>query len=83
MSKELELRNALNYLSNNWRLNPILRETFEAVFKTLDSGSAADKANAHRLREYLAYPGSDNALAAVHSLHATLLTPVGRKAAGC
>lgn len=65
MSKELELRNALNYLSNNWRLNPILRETFEAVFKTLDSGSDADKANAQTLREYLAYPGSDNALSAV------------------
>lgn len=82
MSKELELRNALNYLSNNWRLNPILRVTFEAVFKTLDSGSDADKANAQTLREYLAYPGSDNALSAVHSLHATLLTSVGRKAAG-
>lgn len=82
MTKEAELRAALNFLSNNWRLNPTLRETFDSVFKTLDSGSDADKANAKTLREYLAYPGSDTALAAVHSLHATLLTSVGRKAAG-
>lgn len=82
MTKEAELRAALNFLSNNWRLSPTLRETFDSVFKTLDSGSDADKANAKTLREYLAYPGSDTALAAVHSLHATLLTSVGRKAAG-
>jgi hypothetical protein len=82
MTKEAELRAALNFLSNNWRLNPTLRETFDSVFKTLDSGSDADKANAKTLREYLAYPGSDTALAAVHSLHATLLTSVGRKSAG-
>lgn len=82
MTKEAELRAALNFLSNNWRLNPTLRETFDSVFKTLDSGSDVDKANAKTLREYLAYPGSDTALAAVHSLHATLLTSVGRKSAG-
>lgn len=82
MTKEAELRAALNFLSKNWRLNPTLRETFDSVFKTLDSGSDADKANAKTLREYLDYPGSDNALAAVHSLHATLLTSVGRKSAG-
>jgi hypothetical protein len=81
MTKEAELRAALNFLSNNWRLNPTLRETFDSVFKTLDSGSDADKANAKTLREYLAYPGSDTALAAVHSLHATLLTSVGRNVA--
>ncbi len=82
MTKEAELRASLNILSNNWRLNPTLHETFDSVFKTLDSGSDADKANAKTLREYLAYPGSDTALAAVHSLHATLLTSVGRKSAG-
>jgi hypothetical protein len=82
MTREAELRAALNFLSNNWRLNPTLRETFDSVFKTLDSGSDVDKANAKTLREYLAYPGSDIALAAVHSLHATLLTSVGRKSAG-
>jgi len=52
MTKEAELRAALNFLSNNWRLNPTLRETFDSVFKTLDSGSDADKANAKTLREY-------------------------------
>jgi hypothetical protein len=82
MSKELVLRNALNYLGNNWRLNPTMRETFDAIFKKLDSGSNADKANAEILLKYLAYPGSDDALTAVHSLHASLLTTQGKRAAG-
>lgn len=82
MTKEAELRAALNFLSNNWRLNPTLRETFDSVFKTLDSGSDADKANAKTLREYLAYPGSAPALSAAHSLQASLMTSEGRRAAG-
>lgn len=82
MSKELELEKALNFLSNNWRLNPTMRESFDAIFQTLDSGSAADQANAEILREYLAYPGSDSALSAALSLNACLLTSPGRRAAG-
>ena len=82
MSKEVELHQALNFLANNWCHNPQLREAFEAIFKTLESGSDADKANAETLRQYLAYPGSEIALTVVHSLHASLLTKEGRRAAG-
>lgn len=82
MTKEAELTAALNFLSNNWRLNPKLRATFDAIFQTLNSGSKADIANAEALREYLAYPGSDTALSAAHSLQVSLLTTEGRRAVG-
>lgn len=82
MTKEAELRAALNFLSNNWRLNPKLRAPFDAIFQTLNSGSKADIANAEALREYLAYPGSDTALSAAHSLQVSLLTSEGRRAVG-
>lgn len=82
MKREIELKDALDFLSNNWRLDPTLREAFDAIFKTLSSGSKAARANAEVLRKYLAYPGSDAALSAAHSLHASLSTSSGRRAAG-
>ena len=82
MQREIELKDALDFLSNNWRLDPTLREAFDAIFKTLSSGSKAARANAEVLRKYLAYPGSDAALSAAHSLHASLSTSSGRRAAG-
>lgn len=82
MSKEDELRQALNFLANNWCHNPHLREAFEAIFHKLDTGTKNDKANAEILRQYLSYPGSDTAQAAAMSLHSSLLTDKGRAAAG-
>lgn len=82
MDKENELRQALNFLLNNWRHNERLREAFEAIFQKLNSGTTSDKANAEILREYLLYPGSPSALSAVDSLSASLKVPEGRKAAG-
>ena len=82
MSKEDELRHALNFLANNWCQNPQLRDAFEAIFHKLDTGTKSDKANAEILRDYLAYPGSEIALFSSMSLHTSLMTQQGRKAAG-
>lgn len=82
MSKEDELRQALNFLANNWCHIPHLREAFDAIFQKLKAGSKTDKANAEILHEYLSYPGSESANAAVMSLNASLQTQHGRKAAG-
>lgn len=82
MDKENELRQALNFLSNNWRHNEHLRETFESIFQQLNAGTKSDKANAEALREYLSYPGSKSALSSSESLLASLKEPNGRRAAG-
>lgn len=82
MDKELELTNALNFLSNNWLANPELRETFESILEKLEAGTNKEQKSAGVLREYLSYPGSDDALNAMGSLQASLKTAEGRKAAG-
>ena len=82
MSTEAELRQALNILANNWCHDPQLREAFESIFRKLDTGTKNDKANAEILRDYLAYPGSEIAQLSSMSLHASLRTQQGRKAAG-
>jgi hypothetical protein len=82
MDKENELRQALNFLSNNWRHNEHLREAIESIFQQLNAGTKSDKANAEALREYLSYPGSKSALSSSESLLASLKEPNGRRAAG-
>lgn len=82
MSKEEELRQALNFLANNWCHNPQLREVFEAIFEKLVTGTNQDKVHAEILRQYLSYPGSDTARAAAIGLHSSLRTDKGRAAAG-
>ena len=82
MDKENELTQALNFLANNWCLNAQLREAFEAIFCKLISGTKNDKSNAVILRNYLNFPGSNSAQSSVMSLHASLQTQQGRKAAG-
>lgn len=82
MDKELELAKALTFLSNNWRHDPELRQAFADVFVVLEAGSQKDLVNAEILRHYLSYPGSIDAQDATMSLHASLRTTEGRKAAG-
>lgn len=82
MSKELELKEALDFLSNNWRFNEKLREAFDSVFKNLESGTDADRAHAQLLREYLEYPGTLKAQSAAASFSAALQRGSGRISAG-
>jgi hypothetical protein len=82
MDKENELRQALNFLSNNWRHNEHLREAFESIRQQLNAGTKSDKANAETLREYLSYPGSKSALSSSESLLASIKELDGRRAAG-
>ena len=82
MDKENELTQALNFLANNWCHDAQLREAFEAIFRKLSSGTKNDKVNAEILRNYLNFPGSNSALSSFKSLHASLETQQGRKAAG-
>ena len=82
MSKEEELRQALNFLANNWCHNPQLRDAFKAIFEKLDTGTDEEKLHAEILRQYLSYPGSEVALACAMSLHSSLQTDKGRAAAG-
>lgn len=82
MSKELELKEALDFLSNNWKFNEKLREAFDSVFKTLDSGTDINRSHGQLLREYLEYPGSLKALSAAASLSAALQRGSGRISAG-
>jgi hypothetical protein len=82
LQKAEELRQALNFLANNWCHNPQLREAFEAIFEKLDTGTIEDKLHAEILRQYLSYPGSEVAQAAAISLHRSLQTDKGRAAAG-
>ena len=80
MNNEEQLRQALNYLSNNWRGNPLLREAFGSVFTKLNEGTELDLLHAQVIHEYLSYPGSDAALASVDNLHKALNTQQGRQA---
>jgi hypothetical protein len=82
VDKELELMKALNVLCNNWLTNPELRKTFESILERLEAGTKREQKSAGVLREYLSYPGSDEALNATSSLQACLKTAEGRKAAG-
>ena len=82
MDSEQQLRQALNYLSNNWRADPKLRLAFDAIFHSLNSGTEEDKSNGQVLLRYLEYPGSDAAMASVSSLHSSLQGGPARKAAG-
>jgi hypothetical protein len=82
MSKDEELRQALNFLANNWMHSPRLHEAFKAIFERLDAGRNEDKLHAEILRQYLSYPGSNAALNAALSLHRSLRTDKGRAAAG-
>ncbi len=82
MSKEQELRQALNFLANNWSQNHQLSEAFKAIFAKLDKGTNQDKAHAEILRQYLSYPGSEVAQDSAMSLHSSLQTDKGRAAAG-
>ena len=82
MCREQQLRQALNYLTNNWRADPRLRQAFDVIFAVLKAGSQQDMEHAKTLRQYLAYPGSDVAMSAVSGLMASLAIPEGRKAAG-
>ena len=82
LQKAEELRQALNFLANNWCHKEELREPFEAIFQKLNSGTKSDKANAEILREYLSYPGSTSAQSSVDSLRASLREPEGRNVAG-
>lgn len=82
LQKAEELRQALNFLANNWCHNPQLREAFEAIFEKLDTGTNEDKLHAEILRQYLSYPGSEVAQAAAISLHKSLQTDKGWTAAG-
>ena len=82
MDKEHQLRQALNYLSNNWRCDPKLRLAFEGISQTLSAGSQNDKENLKILLDYMNYPGSNLALDAATALHASLQTGPGRNAAG-
>ena len=80
MNNEEQLRQALNYISNNWRGNPLLREAFGSVFTKLNEGTELDLLYAKVIDEYLSYPGSDAALASVDNLHKALNTQQGRQA---
>lgn len=82
LQKAEELRQAFNFLANNWCHNPQLREAFEAIFEKLDTGTNEDKLHAEILRQYLSYPGSEAAQAAAFSLHRSLRTDKGWAAAG-
>lgn len=82
MDKEQQLRQALNHLSNNWRADPKMREAFNEIFQTLNSGTLQDKANAQILLQYLSYPGSDAAQSAAMSIHTSLQKGPARSAAG-
>lgn len=81
LRKAEELRQALNFLANNWCHNPQLREAFEAIFEKLDTGTNEDKLHAEILRQYLIYPGSEAAQVSAMSLHSSLQTDKGRNAA--
>ena len=76
-----DVRQALNFLANNWCHNSQLRDAFEAIFQKLNSGTKSDKANAEMLREYLSYPGSQSARSSAESLLASINEPEGRNAA--
>lgn len=62
MNSSAELKKALNYLANNWQLDPVLRASFTSTIDKLKLGTDEEKANAKLLENYLAYPGSDEAL---------------------
>lgn len=79
MNTEEQLRDALNYLSNNWRGNSSLREAFGSVLTKLKAGSELDSQHAKMIEEYLSYPGSDPALSAAHNLHLALKTQEARR----
>jgi hypothetical protein len=82
MNSSAELKNALNYLANNWQLDPVLRASFTSIIDKLKLGTNEEKADAQRLENYLAYPGSDEALRSVVSLNSALTTKEGRRASG-
>lgn len=82
MNKELELKEALDFLCNNWKFNEKLREAFDSVFKTLESGTDTDRTHGQLLREYLEYPGTLKALSAAASFSAALQKGSGRISAG-
>lgn len=79
MNNEEQLRQALNYLSNNWRWNPLLREAFGSMLAKLNEGTENDLMHAKVIEEYLSYPGSDEALVAAHNLHLVLKVSEARK----
>ena len=81
LRREEDIRQALNFLANNWCHNSQLCDAFEAIFHKLNTGSKSDKANAEMLREYLSYPGSQSAQSSVESLLASIKEPKGKNAA--
>ena len=82
MNSSAELKKALNYLANNWQLDPVLRASFTSIIEKLKLGTNEEKADAQLLENYLAYPGSDEALRSVVSLNSALKTKEGRRASG-
>ena len=79
---EATLEKALKFLTEGWRANPTLYDAVNRAIGCLEGGDSNDQAHAQTLKDYLKYPGSDDAQQAAFQFHKAILTAAGRTAAG-